>query len=124
MVKRFLRTRSSPAICALMSAIPLTSAALWLSRLPEGNPESYVFPKNSVGVSGKDRLPNFYGVDLNSPIGEWKKAWRLACKTAEVQYRWHDGRHTFITRLDENPNVSEGTIRALAWHVSKKMLSE
>ena len=41
---------------------------------------------------------------------------------AKVQYRWHDCRHTFITRLAENPNVSEETIRSLAGHVSRKML--
>ena len=40
----------------------------------------------------------------------------------EVKYRWHDLRHTFITRLAENPNVSEQTIKALAGHVSKQML--
>jgi integrase len=39
-----------------------------------------------------------------------------------LRYRWHDCRHTFVTRLAENPNVSEETIRALAGHVSKKML--
>lgn len=107
--------------------VPLTSRVcavltLWLSRFPEAGAESCVFPKNSVGVAGDDRLPNFYGVDPDQPIGEWKKAWKLACKTAKVNYRWHDCRHTFITRLAENPGVSEETIRALAAHVSKKML--
>ena len=31
-------------------------------------------------------------------------------------------RHTFISRLAENPNVSEQTIKALAGHVSRQML--
>jgi integrase len=39
-----------------------------------------------------------------------------------VRYRWHDLRHTFVSRLAENPNVSEQTIRALAGHVSRQML--
>ena len=43
-------------------------------------------------------------------------------KAASVDYRWHDLRHTFITRLAENPNVSEETIKALAGHVSRRML--
>jgi urate oxidase len=30
--------------------------------------------------------------------------------------------HTFISRLAENPNVSEETLKALAGHVSKRML--
>lgn len=41
---------------------------------------------------------------------------------AKVDCRWHDLRHTFITRLAENPNVSEETIRSLAGHVSRRML--
>jgi integrase len=31
-------------------------------------------------------------------------------------------RHTFISRLAENPSVSEQTIRALAGHVSHQMM--
>ena len=57
------------------------------------------------------------------PIGEWKKAWKDACKTAKVRYRWHDLRHTFITLLAERPEVSEQTIMGLAGHVSRSMLA-
>ena len=63
-----------------------------------------------------------YDVDLTKPIGEWKSAWKIARSTAKLNYRWHDARHTFISRIAENPNVSEQTITALAGHVSKRML--
>ncbi len=107
--------------------VPLTSRAcgvltLWFSRFPEAKSDSYVFPRYSVGLAGNARRALFRDVDLSVPIGEWKKAWKIACKAAGVRYRWHDCRHTFITRLAENPNVSEETIRSLAGHVSKKML--
>jgi len=39
-----------------------------------------------------------------------------------MRYRPHDMRHTFISRLAENPGVSEQTIKALAGHVSRQML--
>jgi len=55
-------------------------------------------------------------------MGSWRKAWRIACKAAGVRYRPHDMRHTFISRLAENPSVSEQTIKALAGHVSRQML--
>jgi integrase len=55
-------------------------------------------------------------------MGSWRKAWRIACKAAGARYRPHDMRHTFISRLAENPNVSEQTIKALAGHVSRQML--
>jgi integrase len=108
--------------------IPLTRRAcatftLWLSRFPEADAEAYIFPRHSVGVFGKDRRPHLHSVELDRPIGEWKKAWKDACKTAKVRYRWHDLRHTFITRLAERPEVSEQTIMSLAGHVSRSMLA-
>jgi integrase len=123
-------------------SVPFTSRVcavltLWLSRFSEAGPDTYVFPRFSVGVEGNARKPHFHSIALNEPIGEWKKAWKIAlgkagkvgCKTPEelksakpLKYRWHDCRHTFVTRLAENPKVSEETIRALAGHVSKKML--
>ena len=51
-----------------------------------------------------------------------ERAWKYACRRSGVAYRWHDLRHTFVSRLAENPAVSEETIRALAGHVSKQML--
>ncbi len=53
--------------------------------------------------------------NIQAKIAELKRA-------DDIKYRWHDLRHTFVTRLAENPNVSEQTIRALAGHVSKQML--
>jgi len=56
-------------------------------------------------------------------MGQWKKAWKDARIAAGVRYRWHDLRHTFITRLAERPEISEQTIMSLAGHVSRSMLS-
>ena len=53
---------------------------------------------------------------------EWKSAWYTALRQSGLKYRWHDLRHTFITRLLEVPNNSEETVRALAGHVSRKMM--
>lgn len=52
-----------------------------------------------------------------------RKLGRTPAKTAKVRYRWHDLRHTFITRLAERPEVSEQTIMSLAGHVSRSMLA-
>jgi integrase len=53
----------------------------------------------------------------------WKSAWSRARRVAGVKARWHDLRHTIVSRLAENPAISEETIRALAGHVSRQMLS-
>jgi integrase len=107
--------------------VPLTRRAcgaltLWLSRFPDSGPDGYVFPRCKVGVAGNGHEPYLWDVDASRPIGQWKKAWARALKKAGLDYRWHDCRHTFVTRLAENPSVSEETIRALAGHVSKRML--
>jgi integrase len=107
--------------------IPLTqricaTLSLWLSRFPSTDADTYVFPRHSVGIAGNSRVPRVWNVDLARPMGEWKSAWAAACKEAKIRYRWHDLRHTFISRLAENPAVSEGTIKSLAGHVSKRML--
>jgi integrase len=107
--------------------VPLTSRvcavlSLWLSRFPNAGEDSHVFPRYRVGLGGDARKPYIWDIDLNQPIGEWKKAWHLACRDAGVRYRWHDCRHSFISRLAENPQVSEETIKSLAGHVSKRML--
>jgi integrase len=63
-----------------------------------------------------------WDIDLSKPMAELKNAWIKACHMAGVRYRWHDLRHSFISRLAESSAVSEDTIRSLAGHVSRKML--
>jgi hypothetical protein len=43
--------------------------------------------------------------------------------SAGLRYHWHDPRHTFVSRLAENPAVSEETMMALAGHISRSMLA-
>jgi integrase len=57
-------------------------------------------------------------------VHSYKTAWDSARKKAGLDYRLYDARHTFVTRLAENPSVSEETIRQLAGHVSPRMLSQ
>lgn len=106
--------------------VPFTSRVcavltLWLPRFPEASEDSYLFPRHAVTLTAA-REPRIHGVELERPMGQWKTSWRRALRLAELQLRWHDLRHTFVSRLCESPNVSEPTIRALAGHVSQKML--
>jgi len=48
-------------------------------------------------------------------------AWRAALKRAGLQIRFHDHRHTCITKLAES-QASEHTLMAIAGHVSRKMI--
>jgi integrase len=108
-------------------SVPLTqraAAALakWLIRFPNAGPDSYIFPSHSVRQVKAAQLTIVCDVKLDCQVQSWRRAWRSALGKANLKYRWHDLRHTFVTRLAENPEISEQTIRALAGHVSQQML--
>jgi integrase len=109
--------------------VPLTRRAcaaltLWLSRFPNVAADAYVFPFHHVAIAGYERRPCIHDVKLDQPMSpsSYKSAFHTARRKAEVAFRFYDARHTFVTRLAENPAVSEETIRQLAGHVSPRML--
>jgi len=55
------------------------------------------------------------------PMHRWKVAWESARKAAKVSCRFHDLRHTFVSRLAES-QASDSTVMALAGHVSGAMM--
>jgi integrase-like protein len=110
--------------------VPLTNRAynaltVWLSRFPDAGLDSYAFPFHRVGFAGNSRKPLIWDVDLNRPMGQWsyKGAFETARGKSGVACRFYDARHTFVTRLAENPAVSVETIRQLAGHVNDRMLA-
>ena len=71
-------------------------------------PEWYVFP------AGRPRPK-----DPTKPQTSLKTAWRNARKKANVEGRFHDNRHTFVTDLAEN-GAGDEVIRDMAGHVFLK----
>jgi hypothetical protein len=51
----------------------------------------------------------------------WKVGWDSARKAANVSCRFHDLRHTFISRLAES-QAFDSTVMVLAGHVSQAMM--
>jgi integrase len=109
--------------------VPLTKDALttlqtWRSNFRDAQPDHYVFPSERYGLKGeaghKSGMAVAYDIDPTQPIGPWKFSWDTARKDAKVQCRWHDLRHTFISRIAEG-QASDATIMALSGHLSKKM---
>ncbi|HUA36559.1 MAG TPA: tyrosine-type recombinase/integrase [Candidatus Binataceae bacterium] len=104
----FITVTKSKTEAGTGRTIPLSRRAcgaltLWLSRFSQSDPETFVFPRHSIGFTGYQRKPHVHGLRFDEPIGQWKKAWKDACVTAGVRCRWHDLQHTFITRLAEKP---------------------
>jgi integrase len=110
--------------------VPLTRRlcavlTLWLSRFSDAGPDAYLFPFHHVGFAGNGHKPHIWDVDLARPMGtySYKRAFDTAKEKANVTYRFYDARHSFITKLCENPIVSEEVIRQLAGHVSPRMMA-
>ena len=106
--------------------IPLNDRAFellkhWRAQFSEPQLEHFVFPKEKYGLSGDSRQPCAYHMDPTRQMNSWKVAWRGALKRAGVKCRFHDLRHTFISRLAES-QASDSTIMALAGHVSREMM--
>jgi len=102
--------RTIPLNSALLEA--LVNYTKWYTKqFGMIRPEWYVFP------FGKPR-PN----DPNRPMVTLKTSWSNVRAKANVKGRWHDNRHTLITDLAES-GAGDETIRDIAGHVSRKMLS-
>jgi integrase len=107
-------------------AIPLNPRAFavltqWRALFPGAEPEHYAFPQERYGIATNDKNPCAYQTIPTEPTHRWKVAWETARKVARVACRFHDLRHTFISRLAES-QCSDSTVMALAGHVSRKMM--
>ena len=90
------------------------------SRFAEAKPDDYVFPACEDARIDCPK-PNADKIDASRPIKSWRTAWRRALKDAGLSIRFHDLRHTCITKLAEG-QASEQTLMSIAGHLSAKML--
>jgi hypothetical protein len=82
-------------------------------RLGFAEPDHFLFPWH-----GKRKQ-----LDPTKPMTSWRTAWRSLRKAAGLSHvRFHDGRHTALTRLAEK-GVPDWVIRAQFGHVSPAMMA-
>lgn len=86
--------------------VPLNKAATaalteWAKQFPDRKPDHFIFPSERVGFSGNDEIPQVFDTNPLKAISSWKVAWTTARTAAGVQCRFHDLRHTCVTRLLE-----------------------
>ena len=60
-----------------------------------------MFPTEKIGISGNDEIVEVFDTDPTTPITSWKTAWSTVKTTSGVECRFHDLRHTVVTRLLE-----------------------
>ena len=104
-------------------AIPLNQKAaatltFWASLFEDREPEHYVFPAERYGLAGNTRAAFARTMDPTMPIGSWKTAWTLARKNAGVTVRFHDLRHTAVTRMLERGVPLSVVASIMGWSAS------
>ncbi len=110
---RVLRVGESKTDAGRGRPIPLTQPAcavleMWASRFPGREQEHFVF---AACENGK--------VDAERPIANWRTAWRRACReTGLPRLRFHDLRHTAVTKLLEQGTPIAVVAHILGWSAS------
>jgi integrase len=79
----------------------LAALQTWARQFPDRRPAHFVFPSERIGFSGDAEIPQVFDTDPRKPITSWKTAWQSAKTAAGVPCRFHDLRHTAVTRLLE-----------------------
>jgi len=125
LIKRTLVVGQSKTEGSSGRIVPLNSVAYaalvkWASRFPTAAPDVYLFPA-CENVRFDTKKPHLGQIDPAKPIKSWRTAWRRAVQDAGLTIRFHDLRHTCITKLAES-QASEQTIMAIAGHLTRAML--
>jgi integrase len=102
--------RTIPLNSEILQAL-LEHAKWYAKKFGEVNPDWYVFPFGRRGH-----------MDPTRSVTTLKTAWTGVRRTAGIQGRWHDNRHTLITELAES-GAGDETIMSIAGHVSRQMLT-
>jgi integrase len=84
--------------------IPLSQRAVaalsfWATHFPDRKPKHYVFPSERYGAGGDEFGSTAYDTDPSRPIGSVKEAWEAAKERAGIEVRFHDLRHTAVSRM-------------------------
>lgn len=114
LIRRRLTVGNSKTEAGAGRAVPLNQRALaalsmQASRFPERKAEHFVFPTERYNRGLKGHESASWGLNPEVPMGTLKESWEAAKRRTgdkeklipPVVCRWHDLRHTFLTRLIE-----------------------
>jgi integrase len=106
LVRRTVRVGKSKTEAGTGRAIPLNAKAtqvltFWAEQFPNRVPEHYAFPSERYGAGGDKFETTVYDIIPTRAINSWKESWESAKKNAGVTIRFHDLRHTCVTRMLE-----------------------
>ena len=94
----------------------------WADKFPQRESKHYVFPAEKFSGPNPKGTLTIYDQDPTKPIGSWKKAWGNACRSAGLKIRYHDLRHTAVTRMLEAGTPLPTVAAIVGWSSSTMFL--
>ena len=119
------KTRGGEGRLVYLSSSAIETLKAWRAQFPECKPAYAVFPREAYALKGKKGsfggqvVP--YKTFHDEPVKSFKTAWQSAKKTAKVECRWHDLRHSCASRLAAG-GATDQTLQALLGWMSPKMI--